>query len=34
MGEVWIHVSQAGRHSAARLVEDRIEVYRLPEAAQ
>jgi hypothetical protein len=34
MGEAWIHVSQAGKHLAARLVEDRIEVYRLPEAAQ
>jgi hypothetical protein len=33
MGEGWIHVREAGRHTAVRLAGDRIEVYRLPEAA-
>jgi hypothetical protein len=33
MGEGWIHVREAGRHTAAHLVGDRLEVYRLPEAA-
>lgn len=33
MGEDWIYVREAGRHTAARLAEDGLEVYRLPEAA-
>jgi hypothetical protein len=32
MGEGWIHVREAGRHTAVRLVENRVEMYRLPEA--
>ena len=34
MGEDWIYVRQADRHTAARLVKDGLEVYRFPEVAQ
>jgi hypothetical protein len=33
MGEDWIYVREAGRHTAARLAQDGLEVYRFPEAA-
>jgi hypothetical protein len=33
MGEDWIYVREAERHTAARLAEDGLEVYRFPEAA-
>ena len=33
MGEDWIYIREAGRHTAARLVGDSLEVYRFPEAA-
>jgi hypothetical protein len=33
MGEHWIYVREAGRHTAARLTDDGFETYRLPEAA-
>lgn len=34
MGEDWIYVREAGRHTAARLAGDGLEAYRLPEAAR
>ena len=33
MGEDWIYVREANRHTAARLAGDGLEVYRFPEAA-
>ena len=33
MGEGWLYVREADRHTAARLVKDGLEVYRFPEAA-
>jgi hypothetical protein len=33
MGEGWYSVRQARRHLAVRVLEDRLETYRLPEAA-
>jgi hypothetical protein len=33
MGEDWIYVREAGRHAAARLAVDGLDVYRFPEAA-
>jgi hypothetical protein len=33
MGNDWIYVREAGRHTVVRLVETRLYVYRLPEAA-
>jgi hypothetical protein len=33
MGEDWIYIREAGRHTAARLAQDGLEVYRFPEAA-